>query len=183
MTCPLCPLWFNASTKYIFLRFLLFSFLILLRLSPGHMLPSPCLEGLRTSTKTFGWESRPGAQYYKQERYPHSYAGLCVCAIMYGHVGFVVLTAVTANTAFWVDIYERFGRTHCLHLQVWIWKQRVPLKWKWISTRLYGVTAQNTLILSLRKIWKNNMSEYVDMIIRRNGYASDSLVRHGHRVT
>jgi hypothetical protein len=75
-------------------------------------------------------------------------------------VGFEVLMAVSMKMAvFWVvvlcslvEVYRRFRGTCRLHHQgdssPWWWRQQVPLKHRWTSTRLHSTTTQKTAIFT-----------------------------------
>lgn len=93
------------------------------------------------------------------------------------HIGFDVLTAATLNRSIlWavtpcnlVEVHWRFGVTLYLHLQdrkkcfplfrvykgtplSWKWRQYVPVKQRWTSTKLHGATSHETGILTLFQI-------------------------------
>lgn len=56
-----------------------------------------------------------------------------------------------------VHRHQHFGRTCCCHLQGRRWKTQVPPKCWYISTKLYGVTFQNMVIL--KDIFQSNGTE------------------------
>jgi hypothetical protein len=81
-------------------------------------------------------------------------------------VGLEVLTAASMQMAvFWivapcslVEVYQRFRGTCCLHHQgthssPWWWRQQVPLKRWYTSTRIHGATTQKTAIFISPAVW------------------------------